>query len=595
MRRGFILILISLLVPIGVSSQVVGPGTSQTPFVVPVASHVTLQSIVSAGDSVPGDTGAYRMAGKPDGLGAWDNGDGTFTLLMNHEFGIVEGIPRDHGRRGAFVSKWVIDKSTREVLSGEDLIQTVALWDIAAGQYIYDTATLCRFCSADLPAEKAFHDSTSGKGTLNRIFTNGEECGREGRAFAHVATGPDAGISFELPRAGNASFENLLASPYPQELTLLIGLEDDTGGQIYVYVGAKRAQGLDIELAGLANGSLFGLVVDGVPVEDRVTGIGDTIQTFSLYGFGDVSGLSGLDLENQSDQAGVTQFLRPEDGHWDPENPGVFYFVTTDRFDQTKDGVGSQIGRTRLWRLRFADITDPVAGGVIEVLLDGTEPGTNMLDNITIDHVGNVIIQEDPGGAERAAKIWNYDIAADQLTEIARADPDRFGDSGVDPTPPFNSDEESSGVIDVSNILGSGWFLLTLQAHYNIGDVELDEDGQLMALYSHASAPERMTLDAPVPGVAGQDNTIHLAGAVPENRIFFVYGMQFGSAGVPGCDSMTLEIYDPRIAGSIPANLTGEADLVIGVPIGASGRTILIQAVDPTGCAISNPIAYAFQ
>ena len=38
-------------------------------------------SILTAGDSVNG----YRMAGWPDGLGAYDNGDGTFTLLMNHE------------------------------------------------------------------------------------------------------------------------------------------------------------------------------------------------------------------------------------------------------------------------------------------------------------------------------------------------------------------------------------------------------------------------------------------------------------------------------------------------------------------------------
>jgi hypothetical protein len=41
-------------------------------------------------DSVDG----YRMVGIPDGLGAFDNGDRTFTLLMNHELGSTLGAVR---------------------------------------------------------------------------------------------------------------------------------------------------------------------------------------------------------------------------------------------------------------------------------------------------------------------------------------------------------------------------------------------------------------------------------------------------------------------------------------------------------------------
>ena len=39
------------------------------------------------------------MVGIPDGLGAFDNGDGTFTVLMNHELGNTQGVrarPRIH-------------------------------------------------------------------------------------------------------------------------------------------------------------------------------------------------------------------------------------------------------------------------------------------------------------------------------------------------------------------------------------------------------------------------------------------------------------------------------------------------------------------
>src|SRR4030095_5485876 len=64
------------------SAVVTGPSSGARPYVLPPHSAVDVTSILPAGDSV----GGYRMAGTPDGLGAFDNGDGTFTLLMNHEF-----------------------------------------------------------------------------------------------------------------------------------------------------------------------------------------------------------------------------------------------------------------------------------------------------------------------------------------------------------------------------------------------------------------------------------------------------------------------------------------------------------------------------
>lgn len=64
-----------------------------------------------------------------------------------------------------------------------------------------------------------------------------------------------------------------------------------------------------------------------------------------------MSALTGAALETASTAAGITRFLRPEDAAWEPTNPRVAYFVTTDRYDQVKDNVGSQVGRTRLWKL----------------------------------------------------------------------------------------------------------------------------------------------------------------------------------------------------------------------------------------------------
>jgi hypothetical protein len=143
-----------------------------------------------------------------------------------------------------------------------------------------------------------------------------------------------------------------------------------------------------------------------------------------------------------------------------------------------KDGVGTQVGRSRLYRLRFTDISQPELGGTIEAVLDGTEAG-NMYDNMTINSRGHVLIQEDVGNQAHLGKIWQYNIATDTLVEIAHHDPDRFTPGAANF---LTADEESSGIIDVSSILGEGWYLLDVQAHYAIAG-ELVEGGQLLALH----------------------------------------------------------------------------------------------------------------
>ncbi len=78
------------------------------------------------------------------------------------------------------------------------------------------------------------------------------------------------------------------------------------------------------------------------------------------------------------------------------------------------------------------------------------------------------------------------------LVQIAHHDQARFGDVTTPATPPFNQDEETSGVIDVSSILGQGTYLLVDQAHYAINATtpngftnpdELVEGGQLLVMH----------------------------------------------------------------------------------------------------------------
>jgi hypothetical protein len=451
-------------------------------YLLPVKPGVIIKPIQNVGDSPTGSP--YRMVGAPDGLGVFDNNDGTFTVLMNHELGEGSGGVRAHGARGAFISKWVIDKSTLDVVGGSDLIQRVFTWNSTtqSSNASNSVVSFGRFCSADLAPVSAF--SYNGLGTTARIFLNGEE-GGSGRAVATVVDGADGGSSYILGTfdpetngsglSGDPSWENVVASPYAQEKTVVIGTNDGGSGvmkgALAVYVGTKQSTGTEADKAGLTNGVMKFVKVDGIPSE-----IADSTTRATNI-------TSGAAFTLSSDAS--TAFSRPEDGAWNPLNPNEFYFATTDRLDEVSDGVGGQVGQSRLWRLTFADITDPDRGGTIDLLVDGdTVNGTkvNMLDNISVDGTGRVLMQEDTGGAEHNAKIWQYDIATDTVTLVARHDPGRFGDIGIAATSPFNTDEESSGIVDAQSVLGPGWFLLTVMAHYPLSG-ELVQGGQLLALY----------------------------------------------------------------------------------------------------------------
>jgi len=514
-------------------SSTTGPSSSQSPYLQGI-DGTSITSILTAGD----DVGGYRMAGIPDGLGAFDNGDGTFTVLMNHEIPAGAGGPHASGITGAFVSEWVVDKSTLEVLSGNDLDERVYGWDSgtqSTGSLLGGAAlNFQRFCSADLAAIGAYSYTDLETGTIYgtdaRIFLDGEEVGTiaNSRVVGHVVGTGDAYVLGKFNPDTNGSgtnagawgaWENVLTSPHSQLKTVVIGLND--GGTLIqqntlaVYVGTKTDTGNEVEKAGLTNGTLKWVQVQGQTTEignsaTRSTNITDGTR-FSL-----------------SDGAATT-FSRPEDGAWDTRigKEGVFYFVTTDRLDNTELTTGVQIGGTRLWSLTFDDITNPDAGGVIDLLLDSTTlPSVgrpNMFDNIGFNGDGTITLVEDTGGSDHNAKTWNYDTYSGALSIVARSDTVRFGDvvGGVFTGPgsskgiPNGStgyhtfDEEASGVIDVTDILDpdrtSGLLHLLLDMQDHATAANLIAAGFMDAGASAAATFEGgqlMLLTVPEPGVS---------------------------------------------------------------------------------------------
>lgn len=462
------------------SQGITGPSTGTSPYLVPTVPDVNFTSIATATEVY----GAYKMVGLPDGLGAFDNNDGTFTVLMNHELGKTAGIARAHGSIGAFVSRWVINKSDFKVVNVADQMKKIFLWNPLTSAYTaYNSSSpssigaFDRFCSADLPAPTAFYNPATGMGTMERIFMDGEESGTEGRAMGHIVTGPNNGNSYELPRLGKISWENALANPATGDKTVVAGMDDATPGQVYFYVGTKTNSGNEIEKAGLTNGKLYGPVVSGLLIETSAS-VPAVNTPFTMADLGNVENMTGATIQTNSTTAGVTQFLRPEDGAWDPSNPSDYYFVTTNAFNSP----------SRLWKFHFSDINNIPAGGTLSNILNGTE-GQQMFDNMTIDNYGHILMVEDVGNNAHLGKVWQYTIDTKDLKQIAAPDSTRFlnGSSNF-----LTQDEEASGIVDAQEILGPGMFLTVLQDHHAISG-EVVEGGQLLTFFnpdSYNSNPE---------------------------------------------------------------------------------------------------------
>ena len=407
-------------------------------------------------------TNNYRLVGVPDGIGAINNKNKKILIYINHEISNDSGIKRLHGGRGSFVSEWILDLKTKKITSGNDLIKKVMLWDRDQKKFVdINNVNINRLCSGDLPQQSAFYDSNSRLGFKDRIFLSGEEDRNGGRAFAHIVSGIDKGTSYELPHLGKFSWENVVAHPKSGKKTIVMGMDDNKDGQVYLYMGEKKSKGNPIERAGLMNGELFGIEVN----ENR----------FKLVELGDVSMLSGSELENLGTEKNIARFKRPEDGAWDIRNKNIFYFATTDKID----------GMSEIFQLTFDDINNPRKGGSIISILNAKEIGAQMFDNITVSDNGKILIDEDPGDHEHLASIWEFDPMARKATKLFSVRPEFFQDQSHANF--LTMDEEHSGIIDITHLVtGAPWykkderyFLGSLQIHKKIDDPELVELGEL--------------------------------------------------------------------------------------------------------------------
>ena len=522
LARSFLLAA-AATVTLSAQNVITGPSSSQTSYLTPTSPGWSATALLTVGDAING----YQMAGIPDGLGAYSNGNGTMTVLANHEIGTIQGTStllgttRAHGAAGGFVSKWVINTSTWQVISGGDFVTsrldqmmwnaTTSTWAAPATAYAY-----LRPCSADLPKLSAFYDaSNGGTGYNGLIFLNGEETGTEGKAFAFIVTGDntEVGKAYELPHHGKYSYENLLArsnygsNPGAANLlqTVVVGTDDTTPGEVYVYIGAKTNVGNAVQKAGLTNGNTYGIKVTsatsgytGAVTLENATGINGTFTLQQIFTNATIGAKTGLEFQTESTRLGVTQFARPEDAHWLDHDSLIL--ATTGASGSAMNNVTVS---AKIYQFDFnSDATNGIltTGGNIKLLVnssnltgkDGAKAAS--FDNLTVGDDGLLYIQEDPGNNAYVAKHWIVNPLAGSQSQIEasavqifESDRNRFTTGA---TQYQTLDEEHSGIIDITTIVndginGSKWFLVATQNHAaatGASAATLVEGGQFIAL-----------------------------------------------------------------------------------------------------------------
>ena len=458
------------------------PANAAAPvYVEAVATSATLTPFASAGDMV----GTYLVPGIPDGLGVVKNGN-SLRVITNHEWSATNAVAAGRTTAGglvsgSFLSDMTYDLKTQKVTKAVDLFKDVVWYDYTTGKYgqtpvapagalvkdsfgtLNHSYLLNRFCSGSLAPAGSFFDKASGYGFTDAVFLAGEEGGDESRAFATNLTN---GQLVQLPALGLAAWENVIPAPTKGKTTVLMTNEDGsaTDSQQWMYVGTKTKTGTWYEKAGFTNGKSY------VVAAAAGAAVANDAEIRTKYGknkplpisFAEVNiKANGKDQNIEANAKGI-EFARVEDGHFDPKKPNDYYFVTT---QSDSDPLNKAVAATTpnpatptvsrdggaLWRIRFNDVSKPLSGATLELLLDGSESiYMSKPDNISVDSFGNVLIQEDPGNNAHLARIVSYRISDGKLGTIAQFKAEYFTSTGASF---MTQDEESSGIVDVTTEL----------------------------------------------------------------------------------------------------------------------------------------------
>ncbi len=403
-------------------------------------SNSTLKSLITFNDIL---SNGYVFPRLPDGLASIPNRNGLVDIFVNHELSL------DKVNEYAKVSKLTVDENGG-IISGE-------LIEDGSGKYE-------RFCSATI-----FKDN----GFKNPVFVTNEEI-EEGIVVAYDTVTKN---KTEMPWLGKFSHENTILVPNKNNKTIVFTTEDNESmhSQLYMFISNNPTDFLN------GIGQLYVLVG-----ENNTTSFQDLQKGITYSGYFQPVAWNWMtqnstDLENEVQNLNALDFMRLEDTDYSKDDNSLIYVTDTgsDDFGERYDDgrlYQFQIMESSFNQVNNANVTNNNYYKVkISILLDGDD-GDDLRnpDNIATSKK-SIMIQEDlndyniiDGGVN--ARVLKYDLTSHNLNPVA------IVDQSQDVSHTRAGEWESSGIIEVFDIFGNGYWLLDIQAH------TLGEGGQLLLM-----------------------------------------------------------------------------------------------------------------
>jgi hypothetical protein len=484
--------------------------------------ELSISSLLTNGEFTAGlepGSPVYAPTGIFDGMGAYDNGDGTYTLLVNSEVAAGRGyqyfldVKASGGTGfdqkivdGARINQLIIDKDLDDNASN-GYQSAVIGGGLAYDKVVTNDATpgFDRFCSANLMEANTFG---AGLGFVDRTYLVGEETSANGGGIFYALD--VAGRSLhQVAGVGKGAWESATLVDTGNTGTVAMLLFDDgsaapdQGSPLYLWMGAKEAGSSDfLRRNGLApdQGSLYVWKTDEVantPAGLDSVALGAPVAGYwVLVGSGSAvaSGTGKFATADAQrtyalDTLGAMQFLRIEDGDVNPLDGSQAAFNTTGGTYSAAGGIntasGDYYGTT--YTIDFSGafndngqlLTDADnAFTDLRVISDADRLGDNAItgvrspDNLAWGSDGFLYVQEDKstfnGTASgqfgpQEASIWK--LNPNDVDSITGAAAERWAqvDRTAVPTAYGQSDGnpsqvgnwETSGIIEVSDIFGA--------------------------------------------------------------------------------------------------------------------------------------------
>ena len=476
MRRLLLVAVVVLSGTAATSAHAQYPGfkTTQPAMLTPVAADVTVDPLITVGETLPS---GYMFESIPDGISVLKQRGERVHVFVNHETSLVP-FQNESDFTNSLVSLLRLNTATGGVLTGRYVIP--------------NEANFQRFCSNFL-VRRAHGFSRPF------LFTNEESSDMVNRTGAAYPPGPAAEqaglvVAYDIRNdryrairgMGRHNHENSVAIPGYGRPAILS--TDDTfnapSSQLYLYT-AQNADAVWND-----QGSLWAFksnkpwVNDYSDLQHGATVAGRFIRVPRAIALGDQT-----TLEDWSNENNVFQFIRLEDVAYGRNAPNVVYMADTGepralpgpgtaRMTRGPSGTTGPFPNGRIFKM-VLDEDNPRRVKSLSILIEGDPIGSNSSATrggpITLIHNPDnlettrrsLLIQEDPGSqnqysasnaAGTTARIWRYDLTTGNLTVVARVN------QAATPTS-AQGNWESSGIVNASSAFGAGAFLVDVQAH----------------------------------------------------------------------------------------------------------------------------------